>query len=1054
MEPPCRNRWWHAGWQIHVERHLSEAKNKEELSRWGACEEVFRPKRIAPRAAFGPNQSKPFRICENTLMATGLTDPKMQEAEGPTEDSSGKKRLKFKSLKKLFVKKKKKELITQSKSSLKQSQSTSDVTGPELRTPDPDSEDEQSAHRTVMGTRALSHDSIFIPDTSGQQAVQPVRVFSQESISAPIRALQLKVQQNIKLGPPPMSTPAKRIEDTGASSEDDGLPRSPPESSPIHEALARSQLAKYSDHYKNHSSLTLGGTGSEEEEQISPGSSSRPNSPHSAVITARPTARSRSPTSPLVYTSSTDSPASPGIDFNSPPVLSLCLDNSAARHKISVKPRNQRSHTKRRSPSRLLAEGLSDSIYDVPELKEENEQEVVEDNAEVANPEMDLEQGTGCSTTILPQGQSLAQTEPSIIMAEAVNATEQGADELPMVDVPGQQASGALYSALDDNAQLKTYSVPSEIAEYTMPVELDILGESVTDISVLPGTSQVGSTAVISDDSISLDVIDPLKQEKSANLWEVADVNTDTAPVSTSLDDETACPTQNLIQTDILLIDNDKPSSAVPEGSVSREGESLQDDPCAYCKQAKMEPTSEEPFACSDKQVVEEHSTFKDTIDKVPENFSSIPLTRVPDTYSQPADSPKTSKEPSVLETAGGGSLENKDVAVVKEANVKIEEKTISQQGSFKKNSQGSYKFSISSAWNRSRHSGVKQNDDPPADPDVSYKTICQKVSSLPGNENKEKDEGVSLPEPPASKIEAHGQEKTEEDEEGRGAFGVRLRSTSYCLKYKEVSHTEHKETGKCHSAEVPLDSSGCPSQPTTDKTEVKKPPEGSIDDGKLKAKSSENLAARPPLPRKPVLQNLNTPTTAMDIPKTIKSTQERSKDTEKRTSVGKNSDKGQPFNKDNGSSVEESTVPAWVTVARKKQKGYQEQYIGKEAKTPAKEVKADSEKQQERDKDATNAPIESKSTHPKSSTISKPTQDYKLEIKASVSEPQKKTSPKTSPVTVNKHSSAMTQNTSDKDGRDQHSKDKVSPSSNQPSWMELAKKKAKAWSDMPQIIK
>ncbi|XP_059819893.1 CRACD-like protein isoform X1 [Hypanus sabinus] len=993
-------------------------------------------------------------------MATGLTDPKMQDAEGTTEDSSGKKRLKFKSLKKLFVKKKKKELVTQSKSSLKQSQSTSDVTGPELRAPDPDSEDEQSAHRNVMGTRALSHDSIFIPDTSGQPAVQPARVFSQESISAPIRALQLKVQQNIKLGPPPKSTPAKRIEDTGASSEDDGLPRSPPESSPIHEALARSQLAKYSDHYKNHSSLTLGGTGSEEEEQISPGSYSRPNSPHSAVVTTRPTARSRSPTSPLVYTSSTDSHASPGIDFNSPPVLSLCLDNSAARHRLAVKPRNQRSHTKRRSSSRLLAEGLSDSMYNVPELKEENEQETVKNNAEFANPEMDLEQRAECPTTILPQGQ---QTEPSIIMPEAVNAIEQGADELPIVDVAGQQAT----DALDGNAQLQTYSVSSEIAEYIMPVELDVLGESVTDISVLPGTSQVGSTVVISDDSTSLDVIDPLKQEKSANLWEAAAVNTDTVPVDTSLGDETACPTQNLIRTDILLIDSDKPSAAVPEGSVSREGEYLQEDPCAYCKQAKMEPTSEGTFACSDN--AEEHSIFKDTVDKVPENFSSIPLTQLSDTYSQPADSPKTSKEPSVLETVGGGSLENKDIAVFKEANIKIsEEKTLSQQGSFKKNSQSSFKFSISSAWNRSRHSGVKQNDDPAADPDVSYKTIPQEASLLPGNENKEKDEGMSLPESSASKIEAHGQEKTEEDEEGRGAFGVRLRSTSYCLKYKEVSHTEHKETGKRHSAEIPLDSSGCPSQPTADMTEVKKPQEGLIDDGKLKAKSSENLAARPPLPRKPVLQNLNTPTTAMDIPKTVKSTQERLKDTEKRTSVGKNSencvevlqdgyceeDKGQPFNKDNGSSVEDSTVPAWVTMARQKQKGYQEQYIGKEAKMPAKEVKADTEKQQESDKDATNAPIESKSTHPKSSTINKPTQDYRLEIKASVSEPQKKTSPKTSPVTVSKHSSAMTQNTSDKDGRDQHSKDKVSPSSNQPSWMELAKKKAKAWSDMPQIIK
>ncbi|XP_051882714.1 capping protein-inhibiting regulator of actin dynamics-like [Pristis pectinata] len=139
--------------------------------------------------------------------------------------------------------------------------------------------------------------------------------------------------------------------------------------------------------------------------------------------------------------------------------------------------------------------------------------------------------------------------------------------------------------------------------------------------------------------------------------------------------------------------------------------------------------------------------------------------------------------------------------------------------------------------------------------------------------------------------------------------------------------------------------------------------------------------------------------------------------------------------------------------MARQKQKGYQEQYIGKEAKTPAKEVKAITERQ-EIDKDATNAPIESKSTHPKTSTSGKPTQDYRLELKPSVAEPQKKASPKTSPVTVNKHSSAMTQNTSDKDGKDQHSKDKISPSSNQPSWMELAKKKAKAWSDMPQIIK
>lgn len=36
-------------------------------------------------------------------------------------------------------------------------------------------------------------------------------------------------QQKMHLGPPPVLLPIKRREDLGGSSEDDGLPRSPPE---------------------------------------------------------------------------------------------------------------------------------------------------------------------------------------------------------------------------------------------------------------------------------------------------------------------------------------------------------------------------------------------------------------------------------------------------------------------------------------------------------------------------------------------------------------------------------------------------------------------------------------------------------------------------------------------------------------------------------------------------------------------------------------------------------------------------------------------------------
>lgn len=48
---------------------------------------------------------------------------------------------------------------------------------------------------------------------------------------------QLKIQCNVKMGPPPPpgGLPAKRGDDTGMSSEDDGLPRSPPEMSLLHD---------------------------------------------------------------------------------------------------------------------------------------------------------------------------------------------------------------------------------------------------------------------------------------------------------------------------------------------------------------------------------------------------------------------------------------------------------------------------------------------------------------------------------------------------------------------------------------------------------------------------------------------------------------------------------------------------------------------------------------------------------------------------------------------------------------------------------------------------
>ncbi|KAM4047051.1 CRACD-like protein isoform 1-T2 [Anomaloglossus baeobatrachus] len=281
-------------------------------------------------------------------------EPKVREAEGFVDDNSAKKKFKFKSFKKLFGKKKRKEpLPSISSSGLKQSQSASDVTVPDPLRADYDSEEELEATAGVLGSRAVSHDSIFIPEIA-QETARPMRVFSQESVSDHIKALQLKVQGNIKVGPPPIGFLSKRSDDAGTSSEDDGLPRSPPEMSLMHEAVK----TRFSDiHRHHHSALSLAGTGSEEDEQISSETSSRPLSPDENELRE----------SQKKYHEKRDSTnLSPSADFNTPAQYSTFLDNSAARHRLSVKPRNQRL-SKTRRPSVTLQEESYENFTSVDE---------------------------------------------------------------------------------------------------------------------------------------------------------------------------------------------------------------------------------------------------------------------------------------------------------------------------------------------------------------------------------------------------------------------------------------------------------------------------------------------------------------------------------------------------------------------------------------------------------------------------------------------------------------------------------------------------------------
>ncbi|KAM9321209.1 CRACD-like protein [Gastrophryne carolinensis] len=268
-------------------------------------------------------------------------DSKLREGDSLVDaDNSAKKRFKFKSFKNFFVKKKRKEsLPSLASSGLKQSQSAGDVTAPDSM--HYDSEDDTEAAASVLGSRAVSHDSIFIPEMP--EPARPIRIFSQENVSDRIKALQLRLHSNIRIGPPPFGMLSKRTEDPGTSSEDDGLPRSPPEMFLMHETIK----TRLSEIHRHHSSLSLGGTGSEEEEQVTSETPSRPLSPEENELRDAPK-----------YPPERSTLLSPSADFDTPPQFSTFLNNSAARHRLSVKPKNQRSSKMRRPSAALLEESV------------------------------------------------------------------------------------------------------------------------------------------------------------------------------------------------------------------------------------------------------------------------------------------------------------------------------------------------------------------------------------------------------------------------------------------------------------------------------------------------------------------------------------------------------------------------------------------------------------------------------------------------------------------------------------------------------------------------
>ncbi|XP_024284731.1 CRACD-like protein isoform X3 [Oncorhynchus tshawytscha] len=282
-----------------------------------------------------------------SIMASGPSDVLTnQDPADTTEECTGKKKSKFQTFKNLFSKKKRKEAAAPAggDSGLKCSQSSDNVNAPEPALLIRSEKDEGSGSKINMGNKALSHDSVFVSESPLSEVTEGLGV-SQDSIHGKVKSLQV-----IRLGSPP-SLCVKKMDDAGTLSEDDGLPCSPPEYSTLHTVLA-GVSHRSSKPVQRNSSLSLEGTDSDED-QMSCETGSRS-------------------VSPLVFLP---------VDFSQPASPMGCLDNTAARHRLAV--RHKACAKTRKPTTRVDGRAEGESFQEerqnciIPESVEEDEEEDV-----------------------------------------------------------------------------------------------------------------------------------------------------------------------------------------------------------------------------------------------------------------------------------------------------------------------------------------------------------------------------------------------------------------------------------------------------------------------------------------------------------------------------------------------------------------------------------------------------------------------------------------------------------------------------------------------------
>uniref|UniRef100_A0A8C4JX15 KIAA1210 n=1 Tax=Dromaius novaehollandiae TaxID=8790 RepID=A0A8C4JX15_DRONO len=948
---------------------------------------------------------------DHHIMATGPTDVIQSPETGETaEECTGRKKSKFQTFKNFFAKKKRKEPpAPRGESNLKPSQSSSDVSVSVLDTTALHSPKEPGP-KGSMGNKALSHDSVFIFESSPGSVVGDTS--SQENIPGRVKALQLQLQPNIRLGSPPLVITGRKLEDAGAVSEDDGLPRSPPDISSLHEVLTDSPS------------------------KITSGDSSRPISPSSSAALGAPGSRGRSFLP---------------VDFTIPASPLSCLDTSAARHRIAINPRKQKGFANKNQQTQV------DQLENEACLPAASEKK-------------------GDSTEFLESDQHKSDWEGLSAQTE-YGARGSGSKETPAVTSPTDIAPDSRDSTLvaedfcallqedaclpDTDHQNKAAS-PVYVEEHHGAEVLYCLGESAgelklhqentsTEVSALPESQQIKAEAVL--------LPDVLTDDSFSNGMETQDINTlaDVAQRSSakSVDQKDKDwekgdpPFTDKVEACLSASENQfihsvsDPALSISQVGLANSGSSFDIKAVAVLNPENSSGIRNDKETC---EIMEFQSskgnaeTKTDAAASVLEADCTLPPSKLDvcfkaeipcsvlkgDEGSQQTSTPHTFEKLSIgcLASSSLSGLKsnissNDDSKEYQLSSTASHTKTIRERQSLEENIKTPLKtaaakpvrFTIAPAWQRSLSGGSNSKEDSysrssptsPVRPELFEGTTKEHTrfdaviqESEKNNSNRfdrdSKDGDLHL----SSSMDWADHEAQNVE----SPFGVRLRRTSSLLKYQSESRAEVPKL-------IPS------AAPTVSSVSVH-------EDQKLvgPGKPSPGLSVSTKLfvKRSDLLEDKNPPKT-------------------KSEEVAKKQNGSKPSEKVSSPHLETaSSEPAWVSMAKLKQKGFQGHPLAKEHKAEDKALtKVDREEQA------------SENVLRKSAPPSLSSQEKKLQMKTSVSAAAGKVGPIAQEASVipaigkeTRHSSNLPM---------------TSCSPAEPPWLSLAKKKAKAWSEMPQIV-